>query len=522
MKSIRNLASSISVLTCSLLSVSMLHAEVTKVEKPNIILILTDDQGYGDLGKHGHPVLRTPNLDKMYDESVVFDNFYVSPSCSPTRAALLTGMHEFRSGVTHTLPPREHLHLDIKILPQFLAKAGYATAHIGKWHLAWDKPYAPRFRGFQWCSINVGGPQEHFNVTTVRNGKKFKTNLFRTDTYFNETMTFIEECDGKPFFCYLNTFSPHTPLGAPKELVDYYKGKGLSEKHATYLGMCENIDTNVGRLLEYLKKNDLEKNTIVIYLNDNGQTEGLDVYNANMRGCKATIWEGGSRAMSIWRWPSQWAAYKSDNLTAHLDIVPTLCEIAGAPIPADVSPKLEGFSLLPLLEAKKQISWHDDRILYHHVGRWPNGTAAAHKYAMCAARQNHYLLLRSTDCSSEECKKYQSQCVTLRAVRKGLKTTTYTDGNAQYHWGVSPRDRWVLFDVKADPQCQKDLSKEKPEIVSKLSAAYDKWWDDMYPVMIAHNGDAGSASDTDKHLQNVRNRDAKKAVDPEKKAAPAK
>ena len=143
--------------------------------RPNIILILTDDQGYGDVGRHGHPVLETPNLDRMYDDSVRFDHFYVSPSCSPTRAALLTGMHEFRNGVTHTLEPREHLFKGAVTLPQILRDAGYKTGWIGKWHLSYRPGYAPHQRGFDWTATNPEGPRDHFDVDIIRNNKRIPT-----------------------------------------------------------------------------------------------------------------------------------------------------------------------------------------------------------------------------------------------------------------------------------------------------------------------------------------------------------
>ena len=462
-------------------------------DKPNILFILTDDQGYGDLGRHGHPVLETPNLDRLYDESVRFDNFYVSPSCSPTRAALLTGMHEFKNGVTHTLEPREHLWKGATILPQLLKTAGYKTGFIGKWHLSNAPGYGPADRGFDWCSTNQKGPRGHFDVTMIRNGNRFQAEGFREDTYFGEAMTFIDECGDQPWFMYLCTYSPHTPLDAPKELIEKYEAKGIDNKRATYLAMVDNIDQNVGRLERFLKERNLEENTIVIFMNDNGETWGLDVYNADMRGCKCTIWQGGTRAMSFWKWPDHWTPYTVNNLTAHIDVLPTLCELAGVDIPDDLRVELEGYSLLPLQEGPKDTAWaHDDRYVFNHVGRWPSGTAASHKHAMGGVRKGDYLLIRSVPCDDPECEKYQSQCTTLRYVRdRGLTTTTYTDGNAQYHWGVTPADQWALFNVKKDAGCESDLSSTMPEIVSEMAVAYDNWWDETYPVMIARGGDEG-------------------------------
>jgi len=460
--------------------------------KPNILFILTDDQGYGDLGRHGHPLLKTPHLDKLADESVRFDNFYVSPSCSPTRAALMTGMHEFRNGVTHTIQPREHLKQSATVLPQLLKNAGYRNGFIGKWHLGGGKGYAPSDRGFDWSSTNSKGPHSHFDPLMIRNGRREKRTGYREDIFFDEAMTFIEETtsENQPFFCYLATYSPHAPVAAPEEFVAPFRGK-VTGTQAAYLGMVANIDYNVGRILRFLKERDLEKNTIVIFMNDNGVTEGLDVYNAGMRGCKCTIWEGGSRAMSFWKWPENWQPHQVDNLTAHLDVLPTLCDYAGADIPATLQKDLEGFSLRPLLESPSTVSWQDDRILYHHVARWPGGLAALHKYAMAGVRQGNYLLLRSHSCGYAECDPYSSQCTTLDLVAGGRKTVTYTDDNAQYHWGVSAANRWSLFDSKKDPGCENDLAPDMPKLVETLSAAYEKWWDATYPAMIAAGGDKG-------------------------------
>ena len=166
-------------------------------KKPNVVFILTDDQGYGDVNAHGHPYLKTPHTNRLRYESVSFDNFYVSPSCSPTRAALLTGMHEFRNRVTHTIVPRQELHEDAVLLPQLLKTAGYKTGFIGKWHLGHNP--GPEKRGFDWCSTNVRGPLDHFDALFIRNRKRMETKGYLEDVFFDEAMAFIEECEDQPF-----------------------------------------------------------------------------------------------------------------------------------------------------------------------------------------------------------------------------------------------------------------------------------------------------------------------------------
>ena len=296
-------------LTLLALSTALAIAAHAAPAKPNILFIITDDQGYGDWSTNGHPLLKTPHADKLAAESVRLENFYVSASCSPTRAALLTGMHEFRSGVTHTQHPRVSLPHDTTTLPELLLTAGYRTGFVGKWHLG----APPSGHGFEWCSSNMGGPFEHFDPMMVRNGEKTKETGYREDIYFSDAMNFITETKDKPWFMYLSTYSPHDPLKAPEEFVAPFRGK-VTEEQAQYLGMVANLDYNIGRIMAFLKEKNLDENTIVVLISDNGQTYGLDVYNANMRGCKATVWEGGLRSFSYWRWTNHWTCllYTSD------------------------------------------------------------------------------------------------------------------------------------------------------------------------------------------------------------------
>lgn len=494
----RTAASFVAVLLPQAALTASTDSTVDRPRQPNLLFILTDDQGYGDIGAHGHPFLKTPSLDKLREQSVTFDNFYVSPSCSPTRAALLTGMHEFRNGVTHTLDPREHLWKGAITLPEILGNAGYATGFIGKWHLSDEPGYEPSARGFQWCSTNVGGPREHFDPVFVRNGKRTKEKGFREDIYFDDAMTFVRLDEAKPWFCYLATYSPHDPLAAPEEFIAPFREKGLTPEQELYFAMVANLDMNVGRIMRFLDETDdprwpghkLRENTIVVFMSDNGATYGLDVFNAGMRGCKCTIWHGGSRALSFWSWLGVWKPHRVDALTAHLDFLPTICQLADAPVPEELRTRLEGFSLLPLMEGG---DWsHGDRLLYQHVARWPSGMAADHKYAMAGVRQGPYLLMRSRPCERPDCtpEVRGDQCATLRASEKGVGAAVYTATNAVFHWGVTPPGQWALFDTMQDPECQKDLAGSELDRVKSMAAAYDQWWDEVYPVMVERGGDA--------------------------------
>ena len=195
--------------------------------------------------------------------------------------------------------------------------------------------------------------------------------------------------------------------------------------------------------------------------------------------------------MSFWRWPGTWEPKQVDKLTAHLDVVPTLCEVAGVEIPENLRSQLDGFSMVPLLEQPAPLSWHEDRMLFQHVARWPSGLASSHKYAMAGVRQGNYLLLRSRPCEDPNCttKVLGNQCATLRSVGRGAISAHYTKENAAFHWGVSPADRWVLFDTSKDAGCEEDLSSALPERVQNMVAAYDRWWDEMYPDMVKRGGE---------------------------------
>lgn len=440
--------------------------------KPNILFILTDDQGYGDISRHGNPVLKTPNIDLLYEQSVRFTDFCVSASSSPTRASLMSGMFNMRVGVTHTIEPRNRLNPKITLLPQYLKRAGYTTACIGKWHLGESGEYHPSQRGFDY----VAGKASHY-----QNGK------YREDILFDEAMGFMERNTDRPFFCYLSTWSPHAPLIVPDKYVEPYRGK-VDNNTAQFFGMVANIDENVGRILRWLEEKNLTKNTIVIFMNDNGGTYGVDTWNSGMRGCKCTVWPGGTRAMSFWRWPGKWSPRDVNALTVHIDVLPTLAALAGTELPVPAKKKLDGHNLVPLLEGRKD-AWFSNRMVFQHNARWASGLAAEHKYCMASVRWRNYLLVRSRPCGIPACMNSGvSQCNALGNVGKGSNIGTYTK-NAQFIWGVTPGDGWALYDVHKDTPCMNNLVASNQKIADKLLHAYDRWWEAIYPEMIAAGGD---------------------------------
>jgi arylsulfatase A-like enzyme len=427
--------------------------------KPNIIFILTDDQGYGDISAHGNPILKTPNLDRLHAESVRFTDFKVSPTCSPTRSALLTGRHEFKNGVTHTIFERERLTPAATTLAQVLKTAGYTTGIFGKWHLGDEPEYQPDRRGFDEVFIHGGGGigqiypgscgdapgNTYFDPAIKHNGKFEKTHGYCTDVFFAQAVKWIDEVKGqRPFFAYIPTNAPHAPLQVRPEDEARYTGKTPDEATAKYFGMVANIDDNVGRLLARLREWGMDRDTLVIFMNDNGGTGGVRVFNDGMRGQKGTPWRGGTRAASFWRWPARLKPADVSALTGHIDFFPTIAEIAGMKLTGPIAQQVEGRSLVPLLNDPKA-SW-PERVLVTHVGRWPRfSNPDDAKFTNCSVRTPRWNLV---------------------SLRGGAQPT------------------WELYDVIADPGEQANVAAQHADVVAKLGAEYDRWWQTIQPGLV--------------------------------------
>jgi arylsulfatase len=445
--------------------------------RPNVLFILTDDQGYGDLSAHGNPVLKTPNLDKLRSESLRFTDFMVSPTCAPTRSALLTGRHEFRNGITHTILERERLDPKAITLAQVLKSAGYTTAIFGKWHLGDEEEYRPIKRGFDEQFIHGGGGigqtypgscgdapgNTYFSPTILHNNEFEKTNGYCTDVFFAQATKWLEGVRGKqPFYCYIATNAPHGPYNARPEDKALYEGKGLTEDTANFFGMIHNIDQNVAKLLAKLDEWGIARNTLVVFMNDNGGTAGVKVYNAGMHGAKGTPWMGGTRAMSFWRWPGKIQPADCSALAAHIDFFRTIAGLAGAKLSPEAEKQVEGRNLIPLLE-NPDAPW-EDRVLFTHVGRWPKGTDPDLSRARNASiRTPQYHLVSE----------FQRGNAKARGKGKGQG-----QGAAKGNAGATA-PTWELFDVKADPSESKNVAADHPEVVEKLKATYDQWWSSL-------------------------------------------
>ncbi|WP_037254759.1 arylsulfatase [Rhodopirellula europaea] len=428
---------------------------------PNIVLVMTDDQGYGDLSCHGHPFLKTPHLDRLHAESTRFNDFHVSPTCAPTRSALMSGRAPFKNGVTHTILERDRMALTSTTIAEVLKSAGYTTGIFGKWHLGDEDAYQPDQRGFDETFIhgaggigqNFAGSQSdapgtsYFNPIIKHNGTFVQTEGYCTDVFFQQALGWIRsqsEDETKPFFAYIPTNAPHAPYKVEKRYSDLFRDK-CSSPQSEFLGMIVNIDENMGRLMTKLDEWDLADNTLLIFMTDNGGAKGSKIYNAGMNGGKGTVHEGGSRVPLFMRLPGLTnSGVDIETMTRHVDLFPTLAEIAGADLPDDLN--LDGRSLVPLIKNPRS-EW-EHRFQFFHSGRW------------------------------------------AKAGLKGKFGKGNPDPDHSKHKNYAVRDeRWrlvngELYDLKADPGETTDVADSHPEIVTRMLTAFDTWWDEVRPLMV--------------------------------------
>ena len=338
---------------------------LSATEQPNVVLVITDDQGYGDLACHGNPHVMTPNIDKLSGESVNLNDFHVFPTCSPTRAALMTGHWANRTGVWHTIMGRSLIRKNEVTLAQMFKDVGYETGIFGKWHLGDAYPFRPQDKGFTYTYYHGAGGvgqtpdvwnNSYFDGAYFNNGEITKAEGYCTDVFFKESDKFIKKNadKGTPFFAYISTNAPHLPLLCPQKYIDMYEEKGLKGNIATFLGMISNIDENVGNTRKLLTDLGIADNTIFIFMTDNGSAGGGKLYNAGMKGQKGSPYEGGHRVPFMIHFPKAGLNKKVvvKKLTHVVDIAPTLLEMCG--IEKSNSIKFDGVSIKPLIEGKEQ------------------------------------------------------------------------------------------------------------------------------------------------------------------------
>jgi arylsulfatase A len=407
---------------------------------PNVVLILSDDQGYGDLSCHGNPHLRTPNLDRFAAQSVEFSRFYVSPVCAPTRASLLTGRYNIRCGVHGVTGGRETMAGDETTLAETLRGRGYRTALIGKWHLGEAYPHVPHAQGFDhYVGFRTGHWNHYFDALLEHNGKPYPTDGYIADALTGEALRYLEANRSNPFFLYLAYNTPHTPYQVPDRYFQKYLARGMQPGLASIYGMIENLDENVGRLLSGVNRLGLARDTIVIFMTDNGPNG--ERYNAGLRGRKGTVYEGGVRVPFFIRWPGRFQAGRKVNaIAAHIDIYPTLLDLCGAGAPKGRA--LDGLSLRSLIENAR--------------GNWPDRPIYTHSER--PGREN--------------------------AIYPGaIRTQRFTLVNGA-----------ELYETEADPGESKDVAASYPEKTRELRDRYRDWFASViaergftrYPLQVGH------------------------------------
>ena len=430
----------LSALLVTVLLVSVLPAGAdAKASRPNVIVVLTDDQGYGDFSCLGNPVLKTPNLDKLHDQSVRLTDFHVAPMCTPTRGQLLSGRDCLANGAMNVSSGRTFLRKELPTMADIFAANGYRCGHFGKWHLGDNYPYRPQDRGFHeaiyYPSSHIGSApdywnNDYFDDTYSHNGRREKFTGYTTDVFFGEALKWMraQAAAGKPFFCYLPTAAVHAPLFVPEKYREPYKSQ--KPKVASFFGMIANIDENMERLDTFLRETGLWDNTILIFMTDNGGTVGVPVFNAGMRGKKIDLWDGGHRVPCFIRWPAGQLRPPGDiaELTEVQDILPTLVDLCRLRKPRNV--QFDGLSLAGLLRGERE--------------RLPD----------------RMLVVQFSRMQSPEPQK----------------------GDAAVLW-----QRWrlvqdkELYDLATDFGQSTNLITQRPDIAARMRAHYEAWWSKVAP-----------------------------------------
>ena len=420
----------------------MLGVSYVDASQPNIVIVIADDQGYGDLGHTGNSIIKTPNIDALAAESTSLTDYHVAPTCSPTRAALMTGHWTDRTGVWHTINGRSMLRANEVTLSQLLKDNGYSTGMFGKWHLGDNFPYRPEDRGFDEVYRHGGGgvgqtpdvwDNAYFDGSYFHNGEIVPAKGFCTDVFFRQAKKFMKDQveSGKPFFAYISTNAPHGPLHCPQKYLNMYSGQ--SAKIAAFFGMITNIDDNVGATRQFLNELGVSDNTLFIFTTDNGTATGSEVFNAGMRGKKGSEYDGGHRVPFIAHWPAVgWnTKHQCDILCHAVDVVPTVVGLAGGKKPQSL--RWDGVSIETLLDPKKEPAVADRMLV--------------------------------TDSQR------------IRDPIKWRKTAVMSQ-----EWRLVNGSQ--LFEIKKDPGQTKDVAADHPQQVKKMKTFYDGWWAELEPTFL--------------------------------------
>lgn len=357
------------ILLLSCYACSSKPADIAQNSSPNVLLIMTDDQGWGDFGVNGNDSIHTPNLDRLAQNSISFDRFFVSPVCAPTRASLLTGRYHLRTGTSWVTHRKEVMRAEEVTIAEALKAEGYRTGIFGKWHNGAQYPNDPLGQGFdEFLGFTAGHWNNYHDPILFHQEEKVRKKGYINDIFTEAAIDWMLKEKETPFFCYLPYNTPHSPFQVPAPYFEKYKAMGLSDKNASVHGMCENIDDNIAKLLQKLEENKMLDNTIIIFLTDNGPNGAR--YNGGMRGTKASVHEGGMRVPLFIKWGDRLEAGKVIKpISTHMDIFPTILDLCDVKL--DKKIKLDGKSLVPLLEEKTG-DWPDRQI--YHIQNSGNGT----------------------------------------------------------------------------------------------------------------------------------------------------
>ncbi len=398
--------------------------KVDQLNHPNVVLILTDDQGWGDLGIHGNDKISTPTIDQMATRGAQFGRFYVSPLCAPTRASLLSGRYYLRTGTSWVSKGLENMRSSEITIAELFKEQGYKTGCFGKWHNGAHFPEHPNQQGFdEFIGFCAGHWNNYFNTTLEHNGEAYPTQGYITDVLTDEAIKFIEQNREDPFFCYIPFNAPHGPFQVPDQYFDKYKTLGFNDKDATIYGMCENIDDNVQRLFDKIHQLELDENTIIIFMTDNGPNG--ERYNGGMRGIKGSIHEGGVRVPCFINWKGKIEPKSIEAIAAHIDILPTLTSLCKLQLPEKI--QLDGMDLSALLLTDQT-----------------------------KLEERLYYTKKSTEFIEPD-----------GAVRSDQYRLVMDEGDT------------MLFDMKVDPGEKNDLSSIEEETKNALAKSYNSWFQDI-------------------------------------------
>ena len=449
------------VIVC-LLAAATVHAAPGR--RPNVVLFLTDDQGYGDLGFHGNPHVKTPQLDAFAREAVELANFHVSPVCSPTRASLMTGRYNFRTGVCDVFREATRMDPAEVTVAEALRAAGYATGIFGKWHLGDDPDRRPNAQGFEEALVHTGAAmRKYFDPELVHNGAKEKRIGYCMDIFTDAAIEFVKKTRAKSFFVYLPANLIHTPLQVDEELAAPYLKLGLGLMTSEAYGMLKSVDNSFGKVRATLKELGLEENTLLLFTSDNGPCSGSAPTNrfmAGLHGLKGTVYENGIRTPCFARWPAGFMSpAKVTRLTAHLDVMPTILDACGVTTPAGV--KLDGMSFLSLLR-NPAADWMDRTLFF----QWDSGQEPRRGHAWCAVTERWKL---AQPCGMD--------APNQKHIRDRYAELCRLQGRGERSIEGAPRHE--LYDLAADPGETKNLAAEQPAVVENMKKQYEAWFDDV-------------------------------------------